>query len=126
MIFRWIYLFLLIFGLQSEISARKYSTYHERAVNLEYEILDMLNKRYSTNFHSISDILELDEREEVVDPDDHVDIELWNKLNDEDIKNMPQTDDYSNEKAALQWLKWYSTISLRNYQVCKMMNTIVC
>ncbi|CAF0991980.1 unnamed protein product [Adineta ricciae] len=116
MIFRWIYLFLLILWLQSGIVARKYSKYHERADNFEHEILDMLNKRYSTNFHSISDILELDEREEV-DPNDHADVELWNKLNDEDIANMPKTDDYSSEKDALRWLEWYSKISLRNYQV---------
>ena len=125
MIFRWIYLFLLIFCLQSGILARKHSKYHERANGLEHEILDMLNKRYSTNFHSISDILELDEREEV-DPNDHADVELWNKLNDEDIANMPKTDDYSSEKDALRWLEWYSRISLRNYQVCKTMNTILC
>ncbi|CAF4917531.1 unnamed protein product, partial [Rotaria sp. Silwood2] len=25
-----------------------------------------------------------------VDPNDHVDIELWNKLNEQDMKNMPE------------------------------------
>ena len=52
-----------------------------------------------------------------VDPNDRVDVDRWNQLNDEDIKHMPQTDDYSNEINAIRWLKWRSRIGLRYHQV---------
>ena len=51
------------------------------------------------------------------DPNDRVDVKLWNQLNEEDMKNMPQIEDYSNEQTAVQWLKWYSRVALRYSQV---------
>jgi hypothetical protein len=55
--------------------------------------------------------------ENEIDPNDRVDIDLWNKLNDEDIKNMPQVDDFSNEATARRWLKWLTRVKLRYRQV---------
>ncbi|CAF4389387.1 unnamed protein product, partial [Rotaria magnacalcarata] len=51
------------------------------------------------------------------DPNDRVDVDRWNQLNDNDIKNMPPINDYSNEKTARRWLQWFSRISQRYYQV---------
>jgi hypothetical protein len=48
---------------------------------------------------------------------DEVDIDLWNELNDKDIKNMPTIEDYSDEATAARWLKWYFTVSRRYRQV---------
>ncbi|UJR37123.1 hypothetical protein I4U23_029827 [Adineta vaga] len=116
---QFISIILILFSLQNEILARRYLTYRQRTTDFEQEILDILNKRFSTNFNSISDVLNHNERK--VDPDDHVNIELWNKLNDKDIKNMPQIDDYSDETVATRWLKWYSKISKRFYQVSALL-----
>lgn len=52
-----------------------------------------------------------------VDPDDRVNVEQWNRWNEEDTKRMPQTEDYSNENDAIEWLEWYSRISERYHQV---------
>lgn len=51
------------------------------------------------------------------DPNDRVDIDRWNELNEWDIDNMPEFDDYSDENNALEWLAWYSRVALRYYQV---------
>lgn len=51
------------------------------------------------------------------DPNDRVDIDRWNRLNEQDIKNAPKINDYSDENNALRWLTWYSRVSLRYYQV---------
>ena len=56
------------------------------------------------------------------DPNDHIDVQLWNQLNQEDITNMRQIDDYSDEFEAIQWLKWYSRIALRYNQVSSNQN----
>ena len=100
-----IYVLLILLSLQYHISARKYS---EREV--DEELIDIIAeklKRISTN----------DASGNKVDPNDHVVIDLWNKLNDDDIKNRSQINDYSDEAAALRWLKWYATISQRYHQV---------
>lgn len=52
-----------------------------------------------------------------VDPNDRISVELWNQLNEEDIKNMSTIDDYSNETTARQWLAWYVRIVERYNQV---------
>lgn len=74
--------------------------------------------------------IESDSREIDVDPTDRVDINLWNKLNDEEIKNMPLIDDYSSEINAHRWLKWRSRISLRYHQVdlhrCLSLIELIC
>lgn len=87
---------LLLLAFQSCIFARKHSTYYQRT--FEEGLLDAVLAS--------------------IDSDDHVDIELWNKLNDDDIENMPQTDDYSDEHAAIRWLRWYTKVAKRYRQVC--------
>ncbi|CAF4888903.1 unnamed protein product, partial [Rotaria sp. Silwood2] len=57
-----------------------------------------------------------------VDPNDHVDIELWNKLNEQDMKNMPEINDYSDEIMAIKWLKWYVRIAQRYSQVSALLS----
>lgn len=52
-----------------------------------------------------------------VDPNDRISVELWNKLNEEDIKNMPIINDYSSELTAMQWLTWFVRIVQRYNQV---------
>ena len=52
-----------------------------------------------------------------VDPNDRVDVQRWNRMNDDDLKRMPMTDDYSDEEAAIDWLQWNSRISERFRQV---------
>lgn len=52
-----------------------------------------------------------------VDLVDEIDIDQWNRLNDEDLKQMPVIDDYSDEKLAQDWLDWYFRVSERFYQV---------
>ena len=58
-----------------------------------------------------------DQSSEEDDPNDRVDIDRWNQLNEQDIDNMPEIDDYSDEDNALEWLAWYSRVALRYYQV---------
>ncbi|CAF3920864.1 unnamed protein product, partial [Adineta steineri] len=52
-----------------------------------------------------------------VDLNDHVDIVLWNKLNAQDIKNMPEIKDYADEATATHWLEWYFRINQRFSQI---------
>ncbi|CAF5175890.1 unnamed protein product [Rotaria magnacalcarata] len=52
-----------------------------------------------------------------VDPNDRVNVELWNRLNAEDEKTMPTITDYSDEVTATAWLKWYFRIAQRHHQV---------
>ncbi|CAF3665561.1 unnamed protein product [Rotaria sp. Silwood1] len=60
---------------------------------------------------------ETDNYQSEVDPNDRISVELWNKFNEEDIKNMPMIDDYSNEHTAAQWLTWYVRIAQRYNQI---------
>jgi hypothetical protein len=99
----FIYILVLIFSFQYDISAEKYLEFYER--DLENELIDMVQRHQENSDQT------------VVDPNDRVHVKLWNKLNDEDIKNMPQIDDYSNEDTALRWLKWHTRVSLRYQQV---------
>jgi len=102
-----IYIFLFICSFQYYSFARK-SSYQN---DLENELIDFIEE----NLYSISK--ESNSNENEIDPNDHVDVDLWNKLNDEDIKNMPQINDYSNEATAIHWLKWRTRIALRYRQV---------
>jgi hypothetical protein len=76
------------------------------------ELLDILVKQSPANFEERNHKITKDDN-----PNDRVDVELWNKLNKEDIENMPQIDDYSDEVTAARWLKWYFRVSLRYSQV---------
>ncbi|CAF3694401.1 unnamed protein product [Adineta steineri] len=111
-----IYTLFILFSLQYYILARKYSHHYER--NLEDELIDLISR----NLNQISsDSIEFSQEsyndENKVELDDPVDVDLWNKLNDEDIKKMPQIDDYSSEKQAKSWLKWYLRVSKRYHQI---------
>ncbi|CAF0880032.1 unnamed protein product [Adineta steineri] len=111
-----IYTLFILFSLQYYVLARKYSHYYER--NLEDELIDLISR----NLNQISsDSTEVSQEsyndENKVELDDPVDVDLWNKLNDEDIKKMPQIDDYSSEKQAKSWLKWYLRVSKRYHQI---------
>ncbi|CAF2074598.1 unnamed protein product [Rotaria magnacalcarata] len=99
-----IYIVLLIHLFQYDILARQYPKYDQQDFENE---LDNIRKRFET--------FDLDNNE--IDPNDRVDVDRWNQLNDNDIKNMPPINDYSNEKTARRWLQWYSRISQRYYQV---------
>lgn len=54
-----------------------------------------------------------------VDPDDRIDVERWNQMNDEDLQRMPKIDDFSDERAAMRWFRWNSRIAERYRQVKK-------
>ena len=110
-IYNFIYILFIIFLFQSLLTAKKHLEYYER--ELEDELMDML-QRYESQ---ISNNSQSNNDESEVDPNDRVHVKLWNKLNAEDIKNMPVIDDYSNENTAWSWLQWYSRISLRYHQV---------
>jgi len=111
-----IYILLFFFSLQYYIIARQHQKYYLR--ELENELIDIINENRNLISTGSLDSFEqsnLDENE--ADPNDRVDIVLWNKLNDDDIKNMPEINDYSDEATAVRWLKWHTRVSLRYHQV---------
>lgn len=75
--------------------------------------------QYSHSIHDFDELIDilLSRSSSEDDPTDRIDVNLWNQFNEQDMKNMPDIDDYSNENNALDWLKWYSRVSLRYYQV---------
>jgi hypothetical protein len=52
-----------------------------------------------------------------IDPNDRIDIDLWNQFNKVDIKYAPRSIDYSSEIDATEWLEWYFRIAQRYNQV---------
>lgn len=113
---------LLICLSHVSTSARSYAD--DDREYLQRDLINMLKKK----FHLFSptdddDSSEMDAEQYYVDPDDHVDVARWNQLNDEDIKHMPVTEDYSNEQDAMTWLRWHSRISVRYQQVRPMFIT---
>ncbi|CAF4718681.1 unnamed protein product, partial [Rotaria sp. Silwood2] len=72
--------------------------------------------------NSNNNFKESENYETEVDPNDHVDIELWNKLNEQDKKNMPEINDYSDEIVAIKWLKWCVRIEQRYTQVSVLLS----
>jgi hypothetical protein len=121
---RAVYSLLLLLTFQYSTFARKQLTYYQRA--FEEELLDAISRNsalFTVDSDETSDRLSSSEDE--VDLDNHVNIELWNQLNDEDIKNMPPTDDYSSEVVAARWLQWYTTITKRYRQVYHQKLTIM-
>jgi hypothetical protein len=107
----FIYIIFIIFSFQSHLSAKKYLEYYEREFENEYmDILERYETQISSNSQSNND-------ESKVDPNDRVHVKLWNKLNAEDIKNMPVINDYSNETTAMHWLEWRTRVALRYHQV---------
>ena len=112
-VYNCIYMVLLIYSFQYYISADKHSTFFQREI--EDALIDLIQQsqhKLSINYDETSKPFKYD-----VDPDDRVDVENWNKLNDADLKIMPQTKDYSNENAARKWLDWYLPVSERYNQV---------
>jgi hypothetical protein len=111
-----IFILLLISLLQTPILTRRH--HHSSPLNVE-EILDILKGNPTLTFKEKS--FSKKEKTNVfafdVDPDDRVNVELWNKLNAKDIKNMPKIDNYSSEATAAHWLKWYIRIAQRYSQV---------
>jgi hypothetical protein len=92
-------IWILLCLFQSYVSTRKYQNDFEELVNILTE-----------RSHD-------DSTAEDVNPTDRVNVALWNQLNQDDIEDMPEIDDYSSEKTATKWLKWYSRVSLRYSQV---------
>jgi hypothetical protein len=118
MISSWI--IILFCTWQISIHAHIHSSYDQKDLRSILIELFKRNKHrdyVSTDDDDNNDSLASIYDEQTVDSYDRVDIELWNRLNDEDIKHMPKTDDYSNEFQAMRWLKWYSRILERYHQV---------
>jgi len=110
---RWIYILLVIFSFQYYILARLYDQN-----DLEEELFNLIERKLELSLtHSDESSEELTIDEYGVDPNDRVDVELWNKLNNEESQNMPKIDDYSDEVTAIRWLKWYLRIVVRYRQV---------
>ena len=100
---------LLIFSFQFRLSTQKY--YQN---DLEDQLFNLLKNK----LHLLSsDSDESTSDEDRPDPYDHIDVDLWNKLNDIEIKLMPVIDDYSDEQTAIKWFQWHTRISLRYHQV---------
>ncbi|CAF5093097.1 unnamed protein product, partial [Rotaria sp. Silwood1] len=126
----FIILLLFISSSQFSISSRKQNHYDQRQLEEIIEILkikftDELEELISTNYnieHHNDNPKQSENYEPEVDPNDHVDIKLWNKLNEKDIKKMPVIDDYSDEAMAMQWLAWYIPIAKRYSQVGALLN----
>ncbi|CAF4001806.1 unnamed protein product, partial [Rotaria sp. Silwood1] len=126
----FIILLLFISSSQFSISSRKQNHYDQRQLEEIIEILkikftDELEELISTNHnieHHNDNPKQSENYEPEVDPNDHVDIKLWNKLNEKDMKKMPVIDDYSDEAMAMQWLKWYIPIAKRYSQVGALLN----
>jgi hypothetical protein len=106
----FIYILLLVCSLHFSVLTRKLSKYDQ--VN---DSLQKVIKAASTSYND--DAKESNNYEDEVDPNDRVDVALWNKLNADDIQNMPIITDYSSEYAATRWLKWHTRISERYRQV---------
>ncbi|CAF1541662.1 unnamed protein product, partial [Rotaria sordida] len=82
-----IIIILLISSFGFSISNRKQNHYNGQ--EFEGIIIDILHKYFTYEFEepiSINHHIENNNDEIEVDPNDHVNIELWNKLNEEDIK----------------------------------------
>jgi len=112
-----IFIVLIISLLQS--STLTYNRYSSHDLDFD-EILDLLErsspndivKIYSKLNNKQHDYYDFD-----VDPNDRVHVKKWNRLNAEDIKNMPKIDNYSSEATAAHWLRWYLRVSQRFGQV---------
>ena len=99
----WISIVLFITFFSSSIFARR--------SHRDEEYIDLIDENLSSRF--IND----NQQDYHVDPNDRVDVDRWNQLNDADIKHMPSIDDYSSEINAIRWLKWRSRVALRYHQV---------
>lgn len=96
-------LFIFLGSFQSIVFARKRDFYYYQAH------IDELMKRIQEKSSSVHYPID--------DPDDRVDIDQWNELNDEAIRRMPEITDYSDEHNAVRWLKWFVPIIERYQQV---------
>ena len=120
-----ILIFLILF--QQTITNRKNHHYNQQQFE---ELLELLKTKFTNKWKeeifsnsypldkNNDQSIELNDYEQhEVDPNDRVDIDLWNKLNEQDMKKMPVITDYTNEDEAIQWLKWYLRIAKRHSQV---------
>ena len=96
-------LFVLLWSLQTVTFARK-RDFHYYQAHID-ELINRIHEK-SVSVHYPID-----------DPDDRVDIDRWNELNDEAIQRMPEITDYSDEHNAIRWLKWFVPIIERYQQV---------
>ncbi|CAF2750594.1 unnamed protein product [Rotaria sp. Silwood2] len=94
-------IFLLISSFQFSTSNQKRNRYYSRHLR---EIIDLLKKQLEEEIlinynigNNNDDSQESENYETEVDLNDQVNIELWNKLNEEDMNKMPEINDYSNE-----------------------------
>ncbi|CAF5033913.1 unnamed protein product, partial [Rotaria sp. Silwood1] len=93
----FIILLLFISSFQFSISNRKQNHYDQKQFEEIIEILkikftDELEELISTNYnieHHNDNPKQSENYESEVDSNDHVDIKLWNKLNEKDMKKMP-------------------------------------
>ena len=108
---------LFISSFQFSMSNRKHHYSDQKKLEKILEILKERLKTEATSFKSKNRDYHLQELNYKVDPNDHIDIDLWNELNKKDMENMPIIVNYSNEIDALHWLKWYLHIAQRYNQV---------
>ena len=107
-------LLLLISSFQFITSTRQLNHLSQRELQ---EFITILKEEYAVEFDEDITPAKNNQKLQNVDPNDHIDIELWNKLNDKDRQNMPEIKDYSDEATATHWLDWYYRIVQRYSQV---------
>jgi len=73
-------------------------------------------KRYQYEFEEEEEEININSNIKI-DPNDRIDIDLWNQFNKVDIKYAPRSIDYSSEIDATEWLEWYFRIAQRYNQV---------
>ncbi|CAF3377770.1 unnamed protein product [Rotaria socialis] len=112
---------LFISSFEFSISYRKRNHHFDERLE---QLLDILKLHFTEDFdETITFDANNDNNpdsvntEPQVDPNDRVNVELWNRLNAEDEKRMPTIIDYSDEVTATAWLKWYLRIAQRHHQV---------
>ena len=117
---------LLISAIHFASSLKKRTEFSERELRA---FVVFLHEEYGVEFTeeilwtaygkkpNIDDLNTLKKFRDQVDPNDHVDVNLWNQLNSDEIKKMPQIKSYADEATAARWLEWYTRISQRYSQV---------
>lgn len=118
-----VYILLFMCLHQYYALGRKHQRYFQN--DLEDQLLKIINEDpYQIATDSDERFESRNNDPNTIDFDDYIDIDLWNELNHNDIKNMPQIDDYSSEACAIRWLKWRTRISKRYRQVLDKTNHI--
>lgn len=99
----------------SERELKKFVIFLHEEYGVEFSE-EILLKVYKEN-PNVDDLNTLKKFRDQVDPNDLVDVNLWNQLNNDEIKNMPQIKSYADEATAARWLEWYTRIAQRYSQV---------